>query len=181
MAMLISCADNATSVKTEIPNRKLSDASRNASGWGNRVGSSTPICSFEDRREDRIPPRAPVSSRNAGRRTSRAGNLRKKSCARDSIAVPARMSITPATNRITIDSRMTRRARGRSVNRPRTIPIAQAATAIVPTTSVTTWFPPLMPGLTTRNEAAHRAGSVQVSPIAVTSGADTESRSHPIR
>ena len=88
--------------------------------------------------------------------------------------------MTPAMNRTTIDSRMIRLASGRSVKNPRTTKYRDAAAATVPTTRVTTWFP-WGPGGTTRYEAAHSAGSVHVSPMAVTRGAETESRSHPRR
>ena len=76
------------------------------------------MCSFEDRRAERIPPSAPVSSRNGGISTRRAGKAMKRSM-RDSTTVPARMSTTPATKRTGSDSRTIRRARGRSVRKPR--------------------------------------------------------------
>ena len=181
VATLITCAERATSVNTEIANRKFSDASRKASGCGSRRGSITPIWSLELSREERMPPRAPVSSRNAGSSTRSAGNLRKKSWARDSMAVPASISMEPATKSTTIDSRMIRRASGRSVRSPRAIATRHAPPARIPTASVTTCDPEPAPGRITRNDAAQSAGSVHVSPIAVTSGAETESRSHPRR
>src|SRR5437773_134226 len=83
--------------------RMRAKASR-AGRCGVLTGSMTPRCSLLARRLARMPPRAPVSSRKGGTRTSRAGKARNE-CRRFSIVNPATTSMSPAISSIGSDSR----------------------------------------------------------------------------
>jgi hypothetical protein len=70
------------------------EVSTSAGGSGRSRGESTPRCSLEAGRADRMPPSAPVSSRNGGTSTSSPGKAANRARCFSS-AAPAPMCRTP--------------------------------------------------------------------------------------
>ena len=129
----------------------------------------TPRCSFDDSREERIPPSAPASETSGAMIASRAGYV-SKCLSWGSTAVPASISSRGVSRITPTISRMARRARGRSVNAPRSVTNRHTAMHRPATVAFSTW-------LRTRNVARYRVGIVTMSALEVTTGVDTVSRS----
>ena len=134
------CDEMATSVNTGMPSRATMAKSSRAARWGEAVGAMMPRWSLLASRLESTLPRAPVSSRNGGTSTSRAGYARNDSswC---SMVSPATRSTTPATSSTGTDSRRMRLTIGSFIRSAHT----SDATATTDASRAMVTVTPLMP------------------------------------
>ena len=124
-------------------------------------------------RLDTMPPRAPAEARKGGTSASRAGNeMSERTCF--SSRRPATRLSSPATTTMGRDSRSTSVSSASPDRSAQVTATAATTTASTVTTSTTTV-------LVTTRLARYSAGSVTMSPLAVTSGAITLSGSQSRR